>query len=44
MPQDLPRPLTLAPPAVAQVSWTERVVLHGWIVAIIVGLLWMLLS
>ena len=48
MPQDPPRPLTLAPPTVArgtaQASWTERVMLHAWILAITVALLWALLS
>ncbi len=48
MPQDPPRPLTLAPPDAARdrppASWTERVVLHAWILAITVALLWTLLS
>lgn len=47
MPQNPPAPLPMAPAAVRsgeQTSRTERVVLHAWILAITVALLWTLLS
>ena len=48
MPRNLPRPQRLAPPSAAQeaapASRTERYVLHAWILAITLVLLWALLS